>query len=130
MRSVPGVFKTLYTTAGLSSNVKFHFEVNVLLVIHFADVRIHYNYEQKNTIMQDLKLYKISGSHDDIYEDDSLLGYCALLIALMMEALRTSETCRSTSTRPHCAISLKTVIFILMFVLSQFSFIELFVLFL
>jgi hypothetical protein len=37
---------------------------------------------------------EISGSHDGVYEDNSLLEYCAVhsLIALMMETVSTSET--------------------------------------
>jgi hypothetical protein len=30
-------------------------------------------------------------THDDDYDDNSLLGYCVVLIGLMMERVRTSE---------------------------------------
>jgi hypothetical protein len=38
---------------------------------------------------------EISGSYGDEYEDDRLLGYCAVFIALMMKAVSTFETSAS-----------------------------------
>jgi hypothetical protein len=43
-------------------------------------------------VMNDFVLGDISGSHGGEYEDDCLLGCCAAMIALMMEAASTSET--------------------------------------
>jgi hypothetical protein len=57
-------------------------------------------------------IVKISGSHGGEYEDDRLLGFCAVhslvenyrLIALMMEAVSTSETSANFYETIRCNI--------------------------
>jgi hypothetical protein len=69
------------------------------------------------TVTEHVSLCEVSGSQGGEYEDYSLLGYGALTIALMMEAVRPSN-CRSTSTTLHGPISQKALIFMFLFLLS------------